>query len=157
MNRVRWNIAVPQDMDQSVRMFLGAQGGGRKGDLSRFIEEAVRAHLLNCAADQAKATVTASGVSETELTDLTVRSFPQPSRAAVLHGTVKKGLVRASALSAARRFRPASLAPFSAADSREAPCHLHTRASPAGQGSCPASRNPANNSALNGGLSKLIL
>ena len=70
MNTVRWNIAVPLDVDQSVRMFLAAQGGGRKGDLSRFIEEAVRAYLLGRAVDQAKAAVAASGMSETELTDL---------------------------------------------------------------------------------------
>ena len=70
MNTVRWNIAVPPDVDQSVRMFLAAQGGGRKGDLSRFIEEAVRAYLLDRAVDQAKAAVAASGMSETELTDL---------------------------------------------------------------------------------------
>ena len=42
MESVRWNIAVSPDTDQSVRMFIAAQGGGRKGDLSRFIEEAVR-------------------------------------------------------------------------------------------------------------------
>ena len=46
MSTVRWNIAVSPDTDQSVRMYLAGQGGGRKGDLSRFIEEAVRAHIL---------------------------------------------------------------------------------------------------------------
>ena len=30
MSTVRWNIAVSPDVDQSVRMFLAAQGGGRK-------------------------------------------------------------------------------------------------------------------------------
>jgi hypothetical protein len=35
-------------------MFLASQGGGRKGDLSRFIEEAVRAHILELTAEQAK-------------------------------------------------------------------------------------------------------
>jgi len=54
MNSVRWNIAVSRDTDQSVRMFIAAQGGGRKGDLSRFIEEAVRSHILELTADQAK-------------------------------------------------------------------------------------------------------
>jgi hypothetical protein len=68
MNTVRWNIAVSPDVDQSVRMFIAAQGGGRKGDLSRFIEEAVRAFLLERAVDQAKRA--AAGMSETELTDL---------------------------------------------------------------------------------------
>jgi hypothetical protein len=36
-------------------MFLASQGGGKKGDLSRFIEEAVRAHILELTAEQAKA------------------------------------------------------------------------------------------------------
>lgn len=68
MSTVRWNIAVSPDTDQSVRMFLAAQGGGRKGDLSRFIEEAVRAHLFERAVDQAK--TAAAGMGEAELTDL---------------------------------------------------------------------------------------
>ena len=54
-NTIRWNIAVSQDTDQALRMFLASQGGGRKGDLSRFIEEAVRAHILELTAEQAKA------------------------------------------------------------------------------------------------------
>ncbi|MBX7180177.1 MAG: ribbon-helix-helix domain-containing protein [Saprospiraceae bacterium] len=58
MTAVRWNIAVSPEVDQSLRMFLAAQGGGRKGDLSRFIEDAVRAQLLERAAEQAKAATT---------------------------------------------------------------------------------------------------
>ena len=50
MNTTRWNVAVSTDTDQSLRMFLASQGGGRKGDLSRFIEEAVRAHILELSA-----------------------------------------------------------------------------------------------------------
>jgi hypothetical protein len=65
MNTVRWNIAVSPDTDQSVRMFIAAQGGGRKGDLSRFIEEAVRSYILERAAEQAK--IATSSMSETEL------------------------------------------------------------------------------------------
>lgn len=52
---VRWNITVSADTDQALRMFLVNQGGGRKGDLSRFVEEAVRTHILELTADQAKA------------------------------------------------------------------------------------------------------
>jgi hypothetical protein len=52
---VRWNIAVSADTDQALRIFLVNQGGGRKGDLSRFVEEAVRTHILELTADQAKA------------------------------------------------------------------------------------------------------
>ena len=68
MATVRWNIAVSPDTDQSVRMFLAAQGGGRKGDLSRFIEEAVRAYLFEQAVEQAK--TAAAGLDESELADL---------------------------------------------------------------------------------------
>ncbi|MFY7961604.1 MAG: ribbon-helix-helix domain-containing protein [Elsteraceae bacterium] len=68
MSTVRWNIAISPDIDQSVRMFIAAQGGGRKGDLSRFIEEAVRAYLFDQAVGQAKAA--AGDLSETELSDL---------------------------------------------------------------------------------------
>lgn len=55
MSTVRWNVAVSADTDQSLRMFLASQGGGRKGDLSRFIEAAVQAHILELTAEQAKA------------------------------------------------------------------------------------------------------
>lgn len=55
-NSIRWNIVVSQNTDQAVRLFLANQGGGRKGDLSRFIEEAVRSHILELTVDQAKAT-----------------------------------------------------------------------------------------------------
>ncbi|PKY09945.1 methionine repressor-like protein [Acidithiobacillus marinus] len=68
MNTVRWNIAVSPEVDQSVRMFIAAQGGGRKGDLSRFIEEAVRVYLFEQAVEQAKAAT--AGMSEAELNDL---------------------------------------------------------------------------------------
>ena len=68
MDTVRWNIAVSPETDQSVRMFLAAQGGGRKGSLSQFIEEAARAYVFERAAEQAKAA--AAGMSEPELTEL---------------------------------------------------------------------------------------
>ncbi len=66
MNTTRWNVAVSTDIDRSLRMFLASQGGGRKGDLSRFIEEAVRAHILELSAEQAKAVN--ANVSEADLT-----------------------------------------------------------------------------------------
>jgi len=55
MNTIRWNVAVSADTDQSLRMFLANQGDGEKADLSHFIEEAVRAHILELTAMQAKA------------------------------------------------------------------------------------------------------
>lgn len=46
MSSVRWNTAVSDETDQSVRTDLAGEGAGRKEDFSRFIEEAVRAHSL---------------------------------------------------------------------------------------------------------------
>ncbi len=43
---VRWNIKVSKETDLTLRTFLGAQGA-RKGDLSKFIEEAVRWRVFN--------------------------------------------------------------------------------------------------------------
>lgn len=38
---VRWNIKVSKETDLALRTYLGSQGS-KKGDLSKFIEEAVR-------------------------------------------------------------------------------------------------------------------
>jgi len=38
---IRWNIKVSKETDLTLRTFLGARGA-KKGDLSKFIEEAVR-------------------------------------------------------------------------------------------------------------------
>ena len=43
---VRWNIKVSRETDLRLRTFLGAQGA-KKGDLSKFIEEAVRWHVFH--------------------------------------------------------------------------------------------------------------
>ena len=68
MNTTRWNVAVSTDTDKSLRMFLASQGGGRKGDLSRFIEEAVRAHILELSAEQAK--IANANVSEADMASM---------------------------------------------------------------------------------------
>lgn len=51
---VKWTISVPREMDIALRTHLAAQGA-KKGDLSRFVAEAVRRQLfeLNLAAAQA--------------------------------------------------------------------------------------------------------
>jgi hypothetical protein len=64
----RWNIAVSSELDQAVRLFLAAQGGGRKGDLSRLIEHAVRTYLFERAVEQSKSA--AAGMSAGELSEL---------------------------------------------------------------------------------------
>ena len=42
---VRWNIKVSKDTDLTLRTFLGSHGM-KKGDLSKFIEDAVRWRVL---------------------------------------------------------------------------------------------------------------
>ena len=44
---VRWSVKVSKDTDLTLRTFLGAHGM-KKGDLSKFIEEAVRRRVLHC-------------------------------------------------------------------------------------------------------------
>ena len=43
---VRWTIKVSPETDLSLRGYLGAQGM-KKGDLSRFVEDAVRWRMLD--------------------------------------------------------------------------------------------------------------
>lgn len=68
MQTTRWNVAVSASTDKALRMFLASQGRGKKGDLSQFIEDAVRAHILELSAEQAK---TANAhIGEAELTTM---------------------------------------------------------------------------------------
>ncbi|MBI3292947.1 MAG: ribbon-helix-helix domain-containing protein [Elusimicrobia bacterium] len=45
-NTVRWSLIVSKETDVSLRTFL-AQHGMRKGDLSKFVEEAVRWRVMD--------------------------------------------------------------------------------------------------------------
>jgi len=45
-NTTRWNLVVPKELDKSLRQFLANQGRGKKGDLSRFVAEAVNKHIF---------------------------------------------------------------------------------------------------------------
>ena len=45
-NTTRWTVSVSKETDIAVRSFL-AQRGLKKGDLSKFIEEAVRWRVLD--------------------------------------------------------------------------------------------------------------
>ena len=42
---VRWNLKVSKDTDLTLRTFLGSRGM-KKGDLSKFVEDAVRWRVL---------------------------------------------------------------------------------------------------------------
>lgn len=41
----KWHISVPEDVDRSVRTYLAGRGL-KKGDLSRFVSEAVSREVL---------------------------------------------------------------------------------------------------------------
>ena len=51
---VRWNIKVSRETDLTLRTFLGARGM-KKGDLSKFIEEAVRWRVFDRTVQDIKA------------------------------------------------------------------------------------------------------
>ena len=54
LNSTRWNLVVSRDTDDALREFLASQGRARKGELSRFVEEAVHARILELEVRQAK-------------------------------------------------------------------------------------------------------
>ncbi len=45
---VRWSLKVSRETDEALRAYLG-QAGGRKGDLSKFVQEAVQRSLSSVA------------------------------------------------------------------------------------------------------------
>lgn len=42
----QWNLSIPEETDRAVRRFL-ARDGGRKGGLSRLVDEAVRHYVFD--------------------------------------------------------------------------------------------------------------
>lgn len=64
---VRWTIRVSEETDRTLRTFL-AQRGLKKGDLSRFVEEAVQELLFRAALEEAREAN--QDLSDDELEDL---------------------------------------------------------------------------------------
>ena len=62
---VRWTVRVSKDTDVAVRTFL-AQRGMKKGDLAKFIEEAVRWRVLDRTVAETKARNAKASVAEIE-------------------------------------------------------------------------------------------
>jgi hypothetical protein len=50
----RWDLIVSRSTDAALRRFLVSQGHAEDAALSRFVEEAVQAHILEPAAESAK-------------------------------------------------------------------------------------------------------
>jgi len=53
MSNIRWSVVVPEDTDRALRSYL-ARTGGRKGDLSRFVDNAVLARLFELTVEDVK-------------------------------------------------------------------------------------------------------
>ena len=60
---VRWSIKVSRETDLTLRTYLGARGM-KKGDLSKFIEEAVRWRILSRTVRDIKARNAKTDVNE---------------------------------------------------------------------------------------------
>ena len=78
---VRWNIKVSKQTDLTLRTYLGSQGM-KKGDLSKFIEQAVRAHVFHRTVEDMKARNAGSDPDEMQaLIDDAVREVRAQRRA----------------------------------------------------------------------------
>ena len=51
---IRWSLVISEDADVSLRTYLARNGRMRKGDLSRFVEEAVRWRILAATVEKVK-------------------------------------------------------------------------------------------------------
>ena len=52
-NMTRWNLSIPEETDRVDRTFV-VRNDGKKGDLSRFVDEALRGRVLDLAARRVK-------------------------------------------------------------------------------------------------------
>ena len=78
---VRWNIKVSKETDLTLRTYLGSQGA-KKGDLSKFIEEAVRWRVFHRTVQDIKARNVESDPDELQSTiDDAVREVRDDRRA----------------------------------------------------------------------------
>jgi hypothetical protein len=70
---VRWNIKVSKETDLALRTFLGAQGM-KKGDISKFVEGAVREQVFHSTIQDIKTRNAATDPKELQsIIDDTVR------------------------------------------------------------------------------------
>jgi len=61
---VRWTVKVSRETDTALRSYL-AQRGMKKGDISKFVEEAVRCRVLDRVVSEVKARN--AGISERKI------------------------------------------------------------------------------------------
>jgi len=67
MSTIRWSLVVSRETDDALRQVLAAEGRARKGELSRFVEDAVRVRILEAEAEAAKRAN--AGLTEAEVAD----------------------------------------------------------------------------------------
>ncbi len=53
MRTIRWSVVVPEATDRALRTHLADQGG-KKGDISRFIDEAIQMRLFELTVENVK-------------------------------------------------------------------------------------------------------
>lgn len=53
MATTRWSLVVSEETDRALRSYL-AKRGGKKGDISRFVDEAVQARLFELVVKEVK-------------------------------------------------------------------------------------------------------
>jgi len=53
MSNTRWSVVVPEETDRALRSYL-ARKGTKKGDLSRFVDEAVLTRLFELTVEDVK-------------------------------------------------------------------------------------------------------
>lgn len=53
MSNVRWSSVIHEETDRALRSF-SAQRGTKKGDISRFVEEAVQSRLFELTVESVK-------------------------------------------------------------------------------------------------------
>ena len=54
MSNTRWSVIVPEETDRALRSYH-ARSGTKKGDLSRFVDEAVLSRLFELTVEDVKA------------------------------------------------------------------------------------------------------
>ena len=54
MGITQWSVVVSDETDKALRTFMAEQGGGKKGDFSAFIEDAVKSRLFELTVKQVK-------------------------------------------------------------------------------------------------------
>ena len=83
----RWTVSVSRDTDIAVRSFL-AQRGMKKGDLSKFIEDAVKWRVLDQTMAEARAGFADLSPDAVEdLADEAVTAVRQPRKATTRKAT----------------------------------------------------------------------